>query len=709
MQPITNNFDLPKPADLDTLSQDQSNTDGEAIVNLPNGLTEQAILKFCKTRNSIWDTWFTQKFKKIADQHKLWRNTIENITSRVGNSPIPLAVGYSILEAVTARMNTTLLARPKLVEAVADDIMPDNSNQENIEAFVNQKLMAETRQPEKGKFAIKGALLDGYVIARSEWHREAIEDARFNYAEDPVTREPLFMGAETEQRFKEWWTFRKCNVGNCAWDIHCETRVQDSSFFRERDFWSYNEMLQKQDAGEIQGVEALRTVTPSGLKGAAKDDWEAQLKKADGDKDWRETYSDEKLYKIDEWFAYLTYKDSDDLDEDGRAKPKSIYGHFFVAEDKVVLSFEENVLKPCRHPYISAQTVQEVDSVMGLPLLLAIKPLLDAINNYAGKQQALVEWCSNPTIFYGNKSGLAGRTTFSRPMGLQPVTDATDIKEFLANPQSVEVVQNYITFLITQAREASGANEQFQGIEQAETATQFQGLQAAAGSRFADISENLNQGLIECLAQECFYMYRQFGEDGQMVVHPQTEEAVAVALRRSDLQGNFRFIATTASNDNYRQKEISDDTQFLQMMSAMNGQGGFPTMGPMGKQVMLYNIPKHVTEISIPMRGQKSSKDMFTPAPPPPPEILTAQGKPLPVPPGGFVNLPLGDQGIPMNLRAGVTPVPGNPVSATHGPMPAPPTPVQMQQMQAQATQSQQAANWGPAGIPVNAPAGAPQ
>lgn len=678
MQPITNNFDLPKPTDPDNGSQGGNSTQANPVLNLPNGLRKETIIKFAKTRNSIWDTWFTQKFKKIADQHRLWRNSIENITSRVGNSPIPLAVGYSIVEAVTARMNTTLLSRPKMVEAVADSVMPDNSNQENVENFVNQKLLAETRQPEKGKFSIKGALLDGYVVVRSEWHREAIEDEEAQFQADPSTGEKLFTSTNPLKRFKEWWTFRKCNIGNCAWDIHCETKGQDSPFFRERDFWSYNEMLAKQDKGEIEGVEQLRNITPSGLKGTAKDDWEAQLKKADGDKDWRETYSDEKLYKIDEWFATMNYKDADDLDENGVGKPKTINAHFFIAEDKFLLCFEENVLKPARHPYITAQAVQEVDSIMGLPLLMAIKPLLDAINNYAGKQQALVEWCSNPTIFYGNKSGLSGRTFYSRPMGMQPVTDATDIKEFLANPQSVEVVQNYITFLITQAREASGANEQFQGIEQVETATQFQGLQAAAGSRFADISENLNQGLCECLGRECFLMYRQFGGD-DMVVHPQTEEAVAIPISREMLQGDYRFIATTSAQDNYRQKEVSDDTTFLQMMQGLNQQGGFPTMGPQGPQSMLYNVPKHVTEISMPLRGQKSSKDMFTPAPPPPPVILTPQGKPLPVPPGGFANLPMGDQGIPVNMRAGVLPTPGNPARAGE-PMPAPPTPPQIQQ-----------------------------
>jgi hypothetical protein len=330
------------------------------------------------------------------------------------------------------------------------------------------------------------------------------------------------------------------------------------------------------------------------------------------------------------------------------------------------MMFEENVLKPARAPYVSAQAILDPDSVMGASILEAIKPLLDSINAYAGKQQALVEWCSNPTIFYGNKSGLAGRTTFSRPMGMQPVSDASDIKEFLANPSSVTVVQKYLEFLIGQAREASGANEQFQGIEGADTATEFQGLQAAAGSRFADIAENLNQGLIEPLMQECYWMYRQFGVDGQMVVHPQTEESAAVPMTKLDLQGEYRFVASTPAQEGYRGKQIADDTAFLQMMDGVNSKGGV--------NGMLYNLPKHVTEISMPLRGQKSSKDMFIPAPPPPQMMLVDNtAKPLPVPPAGFVNMPMGNQGVPTAMAGVATPQgPGPQMGGAPGMMPPP-------------------------------------
>ncbi len=608
MEPIVNNFVPPKPADLDTLSQDQNGTDSQSNANLPNGLTEQAIIAYAKARNSTWDSWFTGKMKKVNENRELWRNLSRGGNRNAQANPIPMAVAYAILESVVARMNGTILNRPKYIEAVSDEPQQDNGLQETIENFINQQLVAMLRLPEKGKAAIKCALLDAVVIMRSTWKRVPIETANNDYQPDPSTGEQLFMGQKPQTGFKESWEPVKKSVANCAWDIHVTTKAQDSEWFRERDYMSYNKLLQWEKEGRIKDVASIKRIVPSGGNTEQRNDFEAQLKKADGDDKWRLKYADEKLYQIDEWYAYMTYTDKT-KDETGQENQvtQTINGHFFVVENEKLVQFEKNDLLPCRHPYISAYAIQDPDSVIGLSLLEAIKPLLDAINTYAGKQQALVEWCSNPTIFYGNKSGLSGRTTFSRPMGMQPVTDATDIKEFMGNPQSVKVVQEYMQFLIAQAREASGANEQFQGIEGADTATEFQGLQAAAGSRFGDLGDTLNQGLIEPLAQEAYWFYRQFGVDGQMVVHPQTEESAAVPLTKQMLQGEYRFVASSTSTENYQRAQIQDDTAFVGEMLNANKAGIFAPLQ--------YNLPKHITEISMPLRGQKSSKDMFIPAP----------------------------------------------------------------------------------------------
>lgn len=642
MQPIVNNNLPPKPSDLGTLSQDQSNSNNNSSADLPNGLSKQAILDFARNRNASWDKWFAPFFRRIEENRKLWRNLPAEMQRRVGAAPIPMAVGFSILESVDARLNSTLLHRPKMVEAISEQVQMDNTLQRKVEDFVNQCLGRESKRPDKGKMTLKGALLDGTAVIRSMWERKPYEVEQPQYDIDPLTGEQVFIGQQTQTLFREGWTFKRLGIGNVCWDVHTTTKAQDSKFFRERAYMSYNELLQMQMDGQLKGVEAIKHIVPSGLQGTDKQDFEARLKKAAGDTNWRNSYGDEKIYKVDEWYAVISYEGPQTIAEDvaedkmetaqGVSEPeesnsvpeanepaemttKFINAHFFIVEEQEIVMFEENVLVPKRHPYISSQAIQDPESILGLALLESVRPLLEIINTYAGKQQSLVEWCSNPTIFYGNKSGLAGRTTFTRPMGMQPVADANDIKEFLANPNSLKVVSEYIDRVINMAREATGANEQFQGIEGADTATEFQGLQAAAGSRFADLADTLNQGIFEPLAQECYWFYRQFGVDGQMVVHPQTEEASAVPITKADLQGEYRFSAISAAQENYRRAQIQDDTAFVGEMVQANQSGVF---GP-----VRYNLAKHIQEISMPLRNQNSGKDMFIPAPmpmmPPPP------------------------------------------------------------------------------------------
>jgi hypothetical protein len=618
LEPIYNNNEPPKPSDLGTLSQDQSGG-GSGIVALPDGLTEQAVIAFAKARNSAWDAWFGPKLRLIEENRTLWRNLKTSQVSNRASAQIPMAVAYGIVESVDARLNNTLMNRPKFVEAVAEEISSADK-QRIVEDFVNQELVHKMRKPTHGKACIKAALLDGYTIARSVWRMEPVEKTEAIYAQDPITGVKMYMGENASVTMKEGWDFEKKSAGNMAWDINTTTRIQDSEWVRERAYMSFNQLKRWEQEGRVQNVDRLKNIVPSGLSGTARDDYEKRLKRASGDDKWRTPYADDKFYQIDEWYCYLTYTDA------ATEQVRGIKAHFFLVESEHLFMFEENVLNPKRHPYVSAVTVQDPESVAGFSVLEAVKPLLEAINAYSAKNQLIVDWCSNPTIFYGNKSGLSGRTTFSRPMGMQPVLDASDIKEFVPNPTSVKVIQGYIAMLITQAREATGANEQFQGINGSDTATEFQGLQAAAGSRFADIADNLNQGLIEALAQECYWFYRQFGVDGQMVVHPQSEETGAQLMSKEMLAGEYRFNSASVTTENYKLRQVADDTSFIKMMiEANNG-------GMLGGTK--YNLPKHITEISLPLRGQKSSKDMFVtapsiPVPLPAPVNQLAQANPM--------------------------------------------------------------------------------
>jgi hypothetical protein len=624
MEPLVNNYEPPKPTDASNPSSDSPGISNKANAQLPPGLDTQAILKFCKARNSAFETWFTPKLKVIERYHRIAKNNM--VGQQKGSKSVPLPIGFAILEAVNCKLTANLLMRPKFVEVISEVPTSDNSQSETLEDFINQKVKEIFPQVEKGKAAIKSALTDTFVIVRSVWKREPITVTQPIYEPHAVTGETIQTGEQPVTDMKEYWTFEVKNPVNIAWDAHVTTRIQDSSWIRERSKMSYNDLKKWERDGRIWNVDYLKRVVPAGLGGSQREDWTQRLKTADGDTNWGFTYGDEKEYRIDEWFADITYE--------VEGQTQVIKSHFFICENDYLVFFEENALDPQRHPYISTPCIIDPQSVMGTGLLGPIENLLEQINTYASKQEAMVERFSNPLIFYDESSGLTGRTTFMKLNGLVPVQNANGVKEFVLDANALKVVQQYLEFLVSTAREASGANEQFQGIEGADTATEFQGLQAAAGSRFADMSDTLNQGLFETLSKECWLFYRQFGVDGQMVVHDTAEEGVAIPITKQMLQGQFRFIAVSAATENYKKQQIADDTSFIGEMTQANSMGAF---GP-GK---IYNIPKHIEEISLPLRGAKNSADMFIqlPMPPtmqgPPPGMPGMQGPPGMAGPGG--------------------------------------------------------------------------
>jgi hypothetical protein len=582
------------------------------MADMPEGVSPEALIQFSKSRNSAWSKWFEGKLKDIQRSHELWRN-VQQATDKKGNQ-VPLPVGYSILESVSARLNSVLLNRAKFVDAVSEIAQADNSKQSIVEDFVNQNLIDQSRKPQKGKATIKSGLLDGIAIVRSVWKREPYTATEPQYEADPMTGELIPVGEVTAQLFREYWTFEKKSISSMAWEPTCTTKIEDSPWIRERAFMAFNDLVRWKNEGRIWDISALKNVVPSGMSGEEKSDFEGRLKKSDGDKEWRKGFSYDKVYQIDEWFADVTVGEGDE------ARIKKM--HWFVAENDYLLYAEENVLEPKRAPYVSSPNIMKPDSIIGLSLLETVSNLLALINSYGAKHNSLVGTASNLNVFYGEKSGIKRDQKFDKVVNMVPVQDARDIQPFQFNPSVVEIVKSSIEFWATFAREATGANEQFQGIEGADTATEFQGLQAAAGSRFADIADTYNQSLFEGLAYECLWMYQQLGVDGQMVYHPQSEETAGVALTRADIQGQYRFVASSVNTENYKARQVVDDTAFVAQMVEANAN---PAV--MGGRI--YNIPKHIEEISLPLRGQKNSKDAFVQVPP-----VVVPGPVTPVTPG---------------------------------------------------------------------------
>lgn len=594
---------------------------GEGVIEQQTGFPQESfIVKYCQARNSAFQQWFDSYIKSIAEWHRISKNLIITPKAQAG---VALPVGSGIVESINARLQPALLNRSKVVEAMPDFPTEDNESTAKIEDFVNQQVLIQSRTPERGKQAIKSAIVESFIIWRNLWKQETIKkvvpvpipDPNFNpMAFPPGTPQPI-IGSEDKivEEQRGFWTWELKNPANVAWDAHTITHISQSPWVRERSQMSFNQLMALQREGVFKDVERLRFVVPKGAGGTLKTGWEEEIRRADGDSNWSFTYADEKSFEVEEWWADLSWKDG----ENHITKKM----RWFLVEGNFVFGLEENPLIPQRIPYDSCPFVLDIHSLTGQSAIGTISGIQSQINNMAGYQAMLTERLAKPTIFYDESSGLSNRTSFFKMYGMQPVQNVQGIREMVMDSGPVAAVQAYINFLIGLAREASGANEQFQGVEGADTLGEFQGLAAAAGQRFADTVDTLSQGWLERLATECFLFTRQFVNDGDAVVRAANTEGRAEILSRADFAADYTFIAASSSNEQSKQKEIQAVTQAMEISSKM---------GPSADGKVL-NTQKIWEEILLPMLGQKNGADWFIQAPMAPPMGIPG----MPPPPGG--------------------------------------------------------------------------
>lgn len=624
-------------------------------ISWPDGLTAEKILAFARSRRTAFDAWFKPQADHIQELWKMFENQNTGVVK--SNKVVSLPIPNGIVETINSRLAPAILNRSKFVDAIQNFVTPDDDKRINVDSFVNQKVMQESRKPNKGKDALKGNIIEGVMFWRHLWKIEENTVSVPQYTPDPSfmpdpmnpdAKPPMiYTGEQPQTQTKQFWSWEYKAPTSLIWEPTCTTRVQESPYVGEHSKMSLNDLLKWQAEGRITGVEQIKNIIPAGLNGPAREDWEKKRKEALGERNLDFKYADDKEFYVEEWFACITWEtggaapqpETEMLStEDAEAQPVPVqpkpstpkqtnYGefHFFIVEDQVVVKFEENGLPHKMKPYGSCPFSTKPRSVMGLAACDPIKVISEQANTFAGKQNDLVNKIADPLTFYDDTSGISGRNQFMRTNGLQPVLNVNGIKQMPTDATPVKINQEYINFCIQLCRDITGANDQVAGIEGADTATEYQGLVAAAGTRFAEVADTINEFFIADLAMGCFLFYQQFGVDGQMIVHDTAQTGTSISLTRADLQGDFEFVPTVSQTQTGKEKAKSDDTAFLQMVSTMppNAMGG-----------QVYNIPKHITEVSLPLRDIKTGPGWFLPAPPPMP--MGAPGMPQEAMPQGL-------------------------------------------------------------------------
>lgn len=602
-----------------------------AGIQFPFGSKESDYVNYAKTRNSVFQTWWDPQIKAIGEMTRMFRNAP---TAAKSGKSIALPIASGIAESINARLQPVLLNRPKIVEAVPNFMVENNEEQSAVEEYVNQSALAISRKPDKGKQAIKSAVVESMIIWRNKWVQETVKTSTPVYVPDPNWIAPpmppqmpgmppaqmpqppqVYQGEQAGEIKKAYWDWELESLANMAWDPHTVTSIKDSPFARKRAQMSYNDLLRMQAAGNFKGVERLRYVVPKGAEGYMKEGWLDELKRAGGDNNWNFTYANEKLYQVEEWWADMTFQVDDGTGNTSPVMKKMVW---FLVEEAYVVSVDENFLIPQRLPWDSCPLIQVPHSMTGMGCLTVVQNVQQQINTYAGYQDTLSERMAKPTIFYDESSGISARTQFMRAYGMQPVQNVQGIKEMTLSADPLKAVQAYIEFLMTIMREASGANEQFQGIDGADTATEFQGLEAAAGSRFSDIADTMMQGFLEPIGQECYLFNKQFGQDGQMFAHSAGTEGQIIPVTRLMLSKDYTFVAASAANEKANGEKLQTTMQAIQMGASL----------PPSQDGMVFNSQKAYKDTVLPLLGQKNGADWFTQAPMAPPMAMAGPGGP---------------------------------------------------------------------------------
>jgi hypothetical protein len=609
----------------------QSATLEQSPVSLPEGLTKDHVIRVSSGYRKAFESGTSEKRKDVEIFHQLFDGKLTNQIKSKNTAFI--SVVSSIVDTLASRVSKAIWGRDKLVDVIPETLNQTKDQAKIVEEFVNQQLIYSTRGQQRAKSIIRACIIEGAGFYKDYWKVCKEKQIVPEYKLDPMSGKPLYSGDELQELEYGEWSWCEVAPGDAVYDPAAKS-WQESPYVGFRSVMTLNELREWAEQGKIDNIEAIEKITPSGV--SDREDWE---KKRNESKINGVNNSNDSLtgYLVDDWHGCISWQCQC---EDGTKKTMVQEFHWIIVENEILAKFEEPNLVPERKPGGAFPFGIDPRKVWGKSGLANVKPLQELINTFAGKQIDLVDQVANRPVYYDYRAGKDAKTWLQRTQGLIPVENVEGVKEGSTDPSAVTINQGFLNFLITFSRDMTAATEQAQGLSTGDmTATEFQGLAQMVGSRMEDIVDNLFQFWIAPMGASCLAHYAQFGIDGQMIVRESSIDGEPKSVTRDMLAGKWRVVPASGQSEANKLLRQKEDREFLSQMIAFNQAA---MANPMQTGNMIYNLGKHIEEISLPLRDQRNVKDFFEQLPPPvPPAALAAQmtaqgGTPggIPLPPG---------------------------------------------------------------------------
>ncbi len=605
------------------LNQKDNQAESVGLVAFPDGVTAQWLTGKTKHLNTSFKTWFDTTLLGIEDNYKLYRGNAIAGTLPNGTT-IPIVT--SIVDTMTGRVVTSLVPRETFVSAIAVDpdlqMQSDHNKQEVVTDFINETISTTDGFADKADETIKMLMLENVAVVEAKWTISKRQELVAQRTPDPMTPmgEPHPITGMVQQEYEIGRPdFEPVSIRMMAWDPRCKTGLADSPWVRKRSMASINELFRMQEDGIIESVDEIVQRAGKALSPDNPSDPDAKQSQAVDSKQLPSVGWDDGVWELDEWWATLAWK------HDGIHR-QAEYQFWIVGGDTVV-KFRPNPLIPQRKPFATIKASRQPGQLLGIGPVTVIKSMQRALNNNMSRLEQLVNNSANSPTFYEPSSGMDGRSVSLQSNSLIPVLSVQGIKRFEPATQAIELISNFIQFIIRQMREATAANDQSQGIgQEADTATEAQILAQGSNGRFGYITEMINNSMFGSIANEYFLLWKQFGEPGKMIVKDGSNDGKGYRVQPEDLAGCYIFKAVPTQTQQAKVAHFGQLKGLLQdiMQLQAGAPGAMVNNEGVPQQLQVYDFLANnmLPLVNVQPRG------LFKDAPPPPTGPTGATGMP---------------------------------------------------------------------------------
>lgn len=597
-------------------------------IQLPPDLTETELLAMCERQEKDFTDFFKDTIKDIEDNARLYKGAAA--AGVLGSGPI-LPLVASIVDTQQARLMGQYFAQEKFFDLLPNgrsalDVPNAGDIASRVEDFLNEQIYDTPDFFQRMDKATRMLLIEDAIIARVRGEDE--DNYKMSVVRQDLNGQPVPTSIDFEEQKKTGPVFDVDSIRSYAWDPRASLNIRKAKWVRHRTNVTSGEIDEWAKTGVINVDAAKRAKqlsqgaqNMSGNMGQDSKDPAGQYAKYVDGKNLPSGAWKDGLITVDEWIGYVCWGKDENVQS-------AEFVWWLVPDKQVLLKFGANTSKRLKRPFAMAILGQKQEGLLGQGPVDIVKPLIVKISNVMSAINKLMWQAANVPTFYEPSSMLDGRRTLLQDANLVPVMNAKAINRMEPPTTSIRLLQDYLNFLISQAREATASNEQAQGIGGgSDTATESQILAQSAGMR-TQYTINLANAELTCQIAELYLeWFRENGVPGEMVTREAGVDGNPVEITPEDLALDYKvrpLSSVPQSNKLARFKELS---AVVEKIAAIPPQMLTDAQG----QPMKLNLYEFLSQDMLPLIDVRGGQRLFTRLALPPVNPMLGAGGVMPV------------------------------------------------------------------------------